>query len=160
MGIGGIGGPVRIEVLQPSVRSVVQRLPEDGEVVGVHDPMHKPHPHPVHHEGGGAGTDLAEPAPPHGGERACIVGACVDPELRKVPPNGEVHECRQQLQLTPARGELKGAQTDKGWRHPAYNRPGFRAWIAVVEHVANDRLPRPHEREGPGRGDPQMMHGL
>ena len=60
-GVGGVRRPVRIEVVEPAVRTVVDGEPEDRHVVGVHHAVHEADAHPLDDHARGAPRDLVEP---------------------------------------------------------------------------------------------------
>ena len=151
-GIGGIGRPGGIEVVEPAVGTVIDRETKNRHIVGVHHAVHEAHAHPVHDHVGGALAHFGKP-------RDTAFGGLSDAGQRgKVARDGEVNELGEQREVI-ARGEnLEVAEADERRRDAAHNGTRFRRGVAVVEHVTHHAIASGHERQGAGGRHPQMMH--
>ena len=148
--VGCVGRPGGVEVVDPAIRTVVDREPQDGHVVGVHYAVHESDAHPVHDHRCGALRHFREP------RDALVVGGAG--EMRKIARDGEVDELCEELHLAASGKDLEVAEADEARTHATDNGPRLLARVAVVEHVAHDRFTGAHERERARGGDAQMVH--
>jgi hypothetical protein len=151
-GVGGVGRPLRIVVVDPAVRTVVDGEAEDRQVVGVHHPMHETHAHPVRD---GLGRALAHLAEPRSVERLALAV-----QVRKIATNGELHQLAQQGVIATRKRQLEMAEAKERRRHPAHHRARLIRRVAVVEHVAQHRLASAHQAQRARRRHAQVMHRL
>ena len=152
LGVGGVRRPVRVVVVDPSVGAVVDGQAEHRHVVGVHHAMHETHAHPVRHHHRRAFADLGEP---RGVQRLAFPR-----QVRKIAPDREVHQCAQQVRVAPRGRQLVVAEAQERRCHAAHDRARFGFRMAVVEHVAHDRLAGTHQTQGPRGRYAQMVHRL
>ena len=97
MRVGRVGRPIRIEVVDPAVRAVVDGESQDRHVVGIHDSVHEAHAHPMRAHDGSACAYLSEPFGAYRfGQCLTCMAAMRGKQLREIAPNGEVDELRQQ----------------------------------------------------------------
>ncbi len=153
-GVRGIGGPVGIVVVEPAIGTVIDGEPEHRHVVGVHDAVHEPHPHPLDDHPRRTITDLAEP-----GGRARR-GLSFLLQMREIGTNRVVEESLQQLGLAPRGEHLEMTEAGERRRHPAYHGPGLRCRMPVVKHVAHDLIAGQRQRQRPRGGHAEMVHGF
>ena len=114
--------------------------------------MHETHAHPVRHHHRRAFADLGEP---RGVQRLAFPR-----QVRKIAPDREVHQCAQQVRVAPRGRQLVVAEAQERRCHAAHDRARFGFRMAVVEHVAHDRLTRADQAQGPRGRNAQMVHRL
>ena len=145
--------PVEVEVVDPAVRPVVDREPEDRHVVGVHDAVDEADAHPVRDHARGPLADLGEPV----GAQLLAIGRR---ELGKVAPDREVDQLLEQRSVATRRRKLEIAEADERRRDAAHDRAGLELRMAVVEHVALDLLAGRDEAQRARRRHAEVVHRL
>ena len=151
-GVGGVGGPAEIEVVDPAVRPVVDGEPEQRHVVGVHDAVHEADRLPVRDQARGASRDFVQQ------RFVGLAPGCT--ELREVQPDREGEQLSQQRQVAARRRQLEVAEAQERRRHAAHDRTRFVLRIAVVEHVAHDPVAGADQRQRAGGRHAERPHRL
>ena len=78
--------------------------------------------------------------------------------MRVVPTQGVREQPLQRFPLAERSVDLVVAKTQEGRRHPADDRPGLGAGIAVIEHVAQRRLAGSDQTQRPCGRHPERVH--
>src|SRR5690606_23614273 len=152
LGVGRVGGPVRVVVVHPAVWAIVDGQAVDGHVVRVHDAVDEADTHPVDDHVRRAPADFLKPGEVDVPARLAQVG--------EVGANAVVRQLAKQTEFTPGGGQLEVAEAYKGRRYPANHRARFIGGVAVVEDVPQHLLAGFDQGQGPGSGHPQVVHGL
>ena len=115
--------------------------------------MHEADPLPLDDEVSGAETNVLEPG-------RVAVGAGRHRQMREIRADREIDQLPQQLVLATRGKNLEMAETGEGGRDPADDRARFQAWMAVVEHVADDFTAGGDQTQCAGSRHAQVVHGL
>ncbi len=150
--VGGVGRPIRIVVVDPAIRAVVDGQAEHRHVVGVHHAVHETHPHPFAHQPRGPLADRGEPV--------AVQRLAIAAQSGKITADAEIGQLPQQGHVTARGRQLEIAEAQERRRHAADDRTGFGLRMPVVEHVAHHRFTGRHQAQRTGGGNAEMMHRL
>ena len=129
LGIGGVGCPINVERLQPSVRAVIDGDSMDRHVVRVHHTVDETNAHPMSDHGCRTLSNFGQP-----GDKTLIGITMV---RGKMMTNRVVDQGPQRIVVSVRHVDLKTPKTNETWSNTANHGPGFRGWVPVVQHVAN-----------------------
>ncbi len=150
--IGGVGGPLRIVVLYPAIRAVIDGETQNRQVVGVHHAVHEPHAHPVRDQDGGAFADLGEPA--------CMARLAGVGQRREITRDADIGQLPQQRGVAARGRQFKRAETDEGRRDATDDRAGFGLRMTVIEHVTHERIAGADQTQRARGRHAEVMHRL
>ena len=148
--VGGVGCPIHIEGLEPSVRAVIDGDAVNGHVVGVHHAVNETDAHPVGDHGGRGFSDLGQPS-----DHAVVGGDVV---VGEVMANGVVNQCSKGLVVPVGHVDLETPEPNEARCHSANDRSGFGRRDPVVEDIPDDLFAGGDQRKGARGGHAEMMH--
>ena len=132
--VGGIRGPVEVEVLKPAVGPVVDGQAEYRHIVGVEHAVDEPDPHPLDDERHGAFGHLSEEGHDLGGI-----------QMREVGGDRELDESSGEFEIAAGTRELEVSESRERRCHTADHGAGFGLGVAVIEHVPDHFLAGGHQ---------------